>query len=348
MRERLRELADNSVDAVVTDPPYHLASIVKRFGSPSAAPLNNADVKAGRWGPYHRTSSGFMGQTWDGGDIAFLPETWAEVFRVLKPGGHLVAFGAPRNYHRLAVAIEDSGFELRDLIAWLYGSGFPKNHRTERFLEGDDAEAWAGWGTALKPAIEPIALARKPLSEKSVAANAVRWGTGALNIEAARGDAGRHPANVAHDGSDEVVDAFPVASGGNPVDPGVPSSPTATVYKDRERVGFAGYSDNGSAARFFYCAKASNEERGDANGHPTVKPVALMAWLIRLVTPPGGLVVDPFLGSGTTGIAADICQRPFVGIELSPDYLATAERRMRDRAGLFGELAVDRGTEAAA
>jgi len=319
MRVRLAELADASVDAVVTDPPYHLASIVKRFGSPTAAPINNADEKAGIWGPYHRTSKGFYGEQWDGGDVAFDPETWAEVLRVLKPGGHLVAFGAARNYHRLAVAIEDAGFELRDLIAWLYGSGFPKNHRTGRTMDEADAELWDGWGTALKPAIEPIALARKPLSEKSVPANVLRWGTGALNIDACRvqpddeAGAGRWPANVAHDGSANAVQGFPT-----------------------------------DCARYFYCAKTSADERGVGNDHPTVKPVALLAWLIRLVTPPGGLVVDPFVGSGSTAIAAHICQRPFVGIELKPAYLDIAERRLRDRSGLFVDLVVDRGSAAAA
>jgi site-specific DNA-methyltransferase (adenine-specific) len=318
MRVRLRELPDASVDAVVTDPPYHLASIVKRFGSPTAAPINNADSKVGRWGPYHRTSSGFYGEQWDGGDVAFDAATWAEVLRVLKPGGHLVAFGAPRNYHRLAVAIEDSGFEVRDLLAWIYASGFPKNHRTARTMNAADAELWDGWGTALKPAVEPIALARKPLSEKSVPANVLRWRTGALNIAGTRvaatgDDAERWPSNVIHDGSDDALSGFPEDGG-----------------------------------RYFFCAKASTEERGEDNPHPTVKPVAVLAWLVRLVTPPGGVVLDPFVGSGSTGIAAEMMQRPFIGIELKPEYLAIAERRMVDRAGLFASVSVDRGSEAAA
>jgi len=318
MRVRLRELPDNSVDAVVTDPPYHLASIVKRFGSPTAAPINNADAKAGRWGPYHRTSSGFLGETWDGGDVAIDPETWAGVLRVLKPGGHLVAFGHPRTYHRLAVAIEDAGFELRDLIAWLYGSGFPKSHRTARTMDADDAELWNGWGTALKPALEPIALARKPLAEGSVMANVLRWGTGALNIDGTRvqpvdNSPARWPANLCHDGSPEALAGFP---------PGTD--------------------------RYFYSPKANAEERGEGNDHPTVKPSGLLCWLIRLVTPPGGTVLDPFVGSGSTGIAAEMMQRPFIGIELKPEYLEIAERRLRDRAGLFGDLVVDRGSAEAA
>jgi DNA modification methylase len=424
MRERLRDLPDNSVDAVVTDPPYHLTSIVKRFGSPTAAPLNNADAKAGRWGPYHRTSSGFMGQQWDGGDLAFRAETWAEVLRVLKPGGHLVAFGGTRTYHRLAVGIEDAGFELRDLIAWLYGSGFPKSHDVakgldrmagasreiigEQTLTGtarikggsgytvesaagnydaaevrasipitapatEEAVEWDGWGTALKPALEPIALARKPLSEKSVAANVLKWGTGALNVAACRIEAeratgwggggsklhngglsreggearptelGRWPANLAHDGSPEVLAAFPETA----------DSPSGLITQggDHFSIGsrektrgtqFQGHGDSGSAARFFYCAKASRSDRGEGNDHPTVKPVALLVWLVRLITPPGGLVLDPFLGSGSVGIAAEIEQRPFIGVELRAEYAAIAERRMRDRAGLFAEVRVER------
>jgi DNA modification methylase len=418
MRQRLRELPDNSVDAVVTDPPYHLVSIVKRFGSATAAPLNNGDEAADRNGPYRRASRGFMGQTWDGGDVAFRPETWAEVLRVLKPGGHLVAFGGTRTYHRLACAIEDSGFELRDLVAWLYGSGFPKSHdiakqidraagaerevigrrpdhvisKKWREAEGrtdlpesilsitapatDEAKAWAGWGTALKPALEPIALARKPLSEKSIAANVLRWGTGALNIEASRIDAetvtgwggkaaggntwngdncglakdgdprpaqGRWPANVVHDGSAEVLDGFPLTPGqGGNVTGEEPSDCHSGVYSGpRSRFAFPARGDSGSAARFFYCAKASTEDRGDGNDHPTVKPVSLLCWLIRLVTPPGGLVLDPFLGSGSVGIAAEVAQSPFIGVELRAEYAAIAERRMKERAGLFAAVTME-------
>ena len=427
MRVRLRELADDSVDAVVTDPPYHLASIVKRFGSPTAAPVRNADEAVDRNGPYRRASRGFMGQTWDGGDVAFDAATWAEVLRVLKPGGHLVAFGATRNYHRLAVAIEDAGFELRDMVAWLYGSGFPKSHdvskgidrgagavrdvvgERDRYRDGKrradlgpvgnmlgnnangvaaitapataDAAAWDGWGTALKPALEPIALARKPLSERSVAANVLKWGTGALNVDACRigmdeADAkasarpghkdkptadsifgtggqmhaeqnplGRWPANLCHDGSAEVLAGFPDEAGGGFGKRGGERRSDYGFGGNLETVGFG---DSGSAARFFYCAKATTEERGPGNGHPTVKPVALLCWLVRLVTPPGGIVLDPFLGSGSTGVAADICQAKFVGIELKPDYMAIAERRMVDRAGLFADVAVDRGEGVAA
>jgi hypothetical protein len=247
--EALRELRANSIDACVTDPPYHLTSIVKRFGSPNAAPaLSAAQRRFAKTGgadrmpgsdQYGRLSRGFMGQRWDGGDIAFRPETWREVWRVLKPGAYLLAFGGTRTFHRMACAIEDAGFEVRDTVMWLYGSGFPKSLDVSKALDraagvngslGDyrspahaiarkpgndrmhegfrrpwredaaaeqrslrqyiagtaDAVRWQGFGTALKPACEPIIIARKPLSESSVAANVLKWGTGALNIDACR------------------------------------------------------------------------------------------------------------------------------------------------------------------
>jgi DNA modification methylase len=431
--ERMRELPDNSVDSVVCDPPYHLTSIVKRFGSTTAAPINNRDEREGRNGPYHRASKGFMGQTWDGGDVAFQVDTWAEVLRVLKPGGHLVAFSGTRTYHRMAVAIEDAGFEVRDMIAWHYGSGFPKSHDiskaidraagAEREVVGryqppngskwnlandearsevgavghssraaslditapatDAAREWEGWGTALKPATEPMCLARKPLSEKSIAANVLKWGTGALNIDGCRietngedlGDParfdglkaksgegwvrphhsspivderqheamarasqqGRWPANLCHDGSDEVVAGFPdQESGGGDKRGGCEyfmggDKRTEPTNHERER---------GSAARFFYCAKATAEDRKEYNNHPTVKPIALMRWLVRLVTPKGGTVLDPFMGSGSTLIAADAEQFNAIGCELSPEYAAIAERRIRDAAGMFADVAI--------
>lgn len=220
-RDALRALPDNSIDSVVTDPPYALVSIMKRFGGPNAAPAKGNAA-------YMRASAGFMNARWDTGEVAFDPAFWFEVLRVLKPGGHLVAMGGTRTYHRLACAVEDAGFEIRDMIAWLYGTGFPKSHdvskgidkaagaerevvgrpdwvasdkwresegRTDRLPDSslnitapatDAARQWEGWGTALKPAIEPTVLARKPLSEKTVAANVLRWDTGALNIDACR------------------------------------------------------------------------------------------------------------------------------------------------------------------
>jgi site-specific DNA-methyltransferase (adenine-specific) len=357
-RERLKELPDNSVDSVVCDPPYHLTSIVKRFGSKSAAP-----AKVGKTGAYARASRGFMGQQWDGGDVAFDSATWETVLRVLKPGGHLIAFSGTRTYHRMTCAIEDAGFEIRDQLAWVYGSGFPKSHNQP-----------GGWGTALKPSWEPICLGRKPL-DGSVAANMAKWGTGALNVDGCRIDfaseddrwkpehhrqsskpqpmdwgvdgerfqssppTGRWPANLCHDGSDEVVAGFPSVTTGDrkPTHNGGRADNTAfpSQLSDRAFVG-----DTGSAARFFYCAKATTDERGEGNNHPTVKPVSLMCWLVRLVTPKGGTVLDPFMGSGSTGLACQAEQFDFIGCELSPEYAGIAEQRMRDAAGLFADVKV--------
>ena len=345
-RETMRTLPDCSVDSVVCDPPYHLTSIVKRFGAVNAAP-----AKVGKTGAYARASKGFMGQTWDGGDVAFQPDTWVEVLRVLKPGGHLVAFSGSRTYHRMAVAIEDAGFEVRDMLSWIYGSGFPKSHNA-----GD------GWGTALKPAHEPICLARKRLIG-TVAANILAHGAGAINIDGCRIEAeedrarpertastilggnplGRWPANICHDGSDEVLAGFPETTSGV-LKAGAIRSVANRIYG--EGMAAAGIAateydtggDSGSAARFFYCAKTTTEERGEGNNHPTVKPQALMQWLCRLVTPKGGTVLDPFMGSGSTGIAADAEQFNFIGCELSPDYAAIAERRIRNAAGMFADV----------
>jgi site-specific DNA-methyltransferase (adenine-specific) len=366
-RERMAELDADSIDSVVCDPPYHLTSIVKRFGSATAAP-----AKAGATGAFARASRGFMGQTWDGGDVAFDPETWAAVYRVLKPGAHLVAFSGTRTYHRMACAIEDAGFEIRDQLAWVYGSGFPKSHNQP-----------GGWGTALKPAWEPICLARKPLIG-TVAGNILTHGTGALNIDGCRIEAeeganfarpvshtgihegwdrpwkhdpealarerikrdeierkaatlGRWPANIIHDGSDEVLAGFPESDLTR-----TPRGGTGRggIWAETEGGAPAGvdYGDSGSAARFFYCAKATTAERGEGNNHPTVKPVDLMRWLVRLVTPKGGTVLDPFMGSGSTLIAADAEQLHAIGCELSPDYAAIAERRIRDAAGMFADV----------
>lgn len=367
MRERLKELPDASVDSCVCDPPYHLTSIVKRFGKEAQSHLQHkptkdlATVKAPQ---YKRLARGFMGQTWDGGDVAFQPETWAEVLRVLKPGAHLIAFSGTRTYHRMVCAIEDAGFEIRDQLAWVYGSGFPKSHNQP-----------GGWGTALKPAWEPIALCRKPLIE-TVAANMAQHGTGAINIGGCRvptepeqrtrhngprdgatsinmaPDAvslppasARWPANLCHDGSDEVLAGFPAEAGGRDKREGGNGSRPggfANIGADsgcNEPNGLL-YGDQGSAARFFYCAKATTEERGEGNKHPTVKPVALMRWLCRLVTPKGGTVLDPFMGSGSTGLACDAEQFNFIGCEMSPEYAAIAERRIREAAGMFADVKV--------
>ena len=470
--EAMKQMPDNSVDSIVTDPPYEL---------------------------------GFMGKSWDASGIAFNVEVWQEALRVLKPGGHLLAFSGSRTYHRMAVAIEDAGFQIRDQIMWIYGSGFPKsldiskaidkvNGEVGRLLkftnwmrttgitakqlnevtgtamgghylttasqpaiptvelwakirplivdvpdwvdelvqrieaerevigtkmsgianaeEGQrhtigaskavevditapatqEAQTWAGWGTALKPAHEPIVVARKPI-EGTVAANVLTWGVGGLNIDGSRvgnkrdseqkqgsysgseveivgqreggkiypENLGRWPANVIHDGSDEVVELFPYTksgiakrgnSGGNNFGSITPKPPLDDI----------GYADFGSAARFFYCAKASKRDRNEgleelpnrikltqmrsANGtgdknfeggftdtiqknhHPTVKPTDLMRYLCRLVTPPAGIVLDPFMGSGSTGKAATLEGFDFIGIEQDADYVAIAEARI--------------------
>jgi site-specific DNA-methyltransferase (adenine-specific) len=371
---RALPLADDSVDSIVTDPPYEL---------------------------------GFMGKAWDRSGVAYRVDVWAEALRVLKPGGHLLAFGGSRTYHRMACAIEDAGFEIRDQIQWLYGSGFPKSldvskaidkaagiwrGRAGSTLDDDDkrsfgqhyeltakgsgetaaAAAWDGWGTALKPAHEPIVMARKPLGESTVAANVLAHGTGAINVDGCRveGDkgvptsvsnAGQHgwstggdmdrkrvqngrwPANVITDGSEEVVRLFPqTGSGaGNP-----------TIIKRKRNKGWCNsspgdgvlaidnFGDSGSAARFFYVAKASKTDRGEGNNHPTVKPTDLMRYLCRLVTPPGGIVLDPFAGSGSTLRGAFLEGFKPIGIELDAEYCRIARGRMNlltpAMAGLMG------------
>lgn len=334
----LEKLASNSIDSIVTDPPYGLS---------------------------------FMGKTWDH-DVPSV-DIWRECLRVLKPGGHMVAFSGTRTYHRLAVAIEDAGFEIRDQLAWVYGSGFPKSHDVSKAIDKAaataDAEQWQGWGTALKPAWEPICLARKPLIG-TVAENVLAHGTGAINVDGCRvgtdggtatvvgelksktvhayGDGlgaqggsivnigkGRFPANLIHDGSEEVLACFPDSKGQQgDVSGNEPSSITNGIYGD-----FSGRqpapkrNDSGSAARFFYCAKASKADRNDGvpqgNKHPTVKPTPLMRYLCRLVTRPSGIVLDPFAGSGSTGRGAVLEGFNFIGIEKDTDFCVIARSRIR-------------------
>jgi DNA modification methylase len=400
-RDVLRTLPDNSVDSIVTDPPYEL---------------------------------GFMGKKWDSSGIAYDVTVWLECLRVLKPGGHILAFGGSRTWHRLAVAVEDAGFELRDSIAWIYGSGFPKSLDVAKAIdkksgyEGDvigsetidvgiqggsmhagrsqkleereirelssEAQAWQGWGTALKPAFEPVVVGRKPLVG-TVAENVLEWGVGGLNIDASR---------IKHSGS-EKLDAVQVASkstfsaaatdwttptykaeGRWPANvildevsaglldeqSGVSKDGTAT---NRNRTGKkpnevyaggwgnlpedVGYGGQGGASRFFYVAKASKRDRNEGleelqarqarnfaqdkwtlenmpfgeqprqNFHPTVKPTQLMRYLIKLVTPAGGTVLDPFTGSGSTGKAALLDGYQFIGAELTEEYLPIIEGRLR-------------------
>jgi len=289
-------IPENSIDACATDPPYHLDSIVKRFGKQGSAPAQSKQS-----GVFSRSSAGFMHQTWDGGDIAFNPETWAAVKRVLKPGAFMFVFAATRNFHKMATAIETAGFTIRDMLAWTYGTGFPKSKDIEKYIgkTGEDGSHWHGYGTALKPAIEPICVAQKPFSEKTIAANVLKWGTGGLNIDGCRVEGNRWPANFLHDGSDQVTEIFE--------EQGVPE-----------------------AYRFFYCSKPTGNERKSGNGHPTMKPISLMQYLVRLATPPEGVVLDPFMGTGTTGIAAVNENLSFVGIEREPAYFATSYRRIMD------------------
>jgi site-specific DNA-methyltransferase (adenine-specific) len=339
-RDVLKTFAENSFESIVCDPPYALVSIVKRFGKPSAAPAKGNEA-------YQRASAGFMGKQWDTGETAFAVEFWAECLRVLKPGGHVVAFSGTRTYHRMACAIEDAGFEVRDMLSWLYGSGFPKSHNA-----GD------GWGTALKPACEPVCFGRKSLIG-TVAANVLEHGTGAINIDGCRvasdetitnhahsGDAvvlfgahkaqethqsagqalGRWPANIIHDGSEEVIAAFPDTKSG--YTDGTKSGIQKEVFGKFGAGMFAeSYGDEGSAARFFYTAKADADDRLGSK-HPTVKPVDLMQWLCRLVTPKGGTVLDPFAGTGTTGEAAFREGFNAVLIEREEEYQADIRRRM--------------------
>ena len=470
--DTLKTLPDNSIDSVVTDPPYEL---------------------------------GFMGKSWDNTGIAFNVAVWQECMRVLKPGGHLLAFSSSRTYHRMAVAIEDAGFEIRDQIMWIYGSGFPKSYNVAKGIEGlltngsaswnkwhelngelgeangqgangltklnasqgnrpeqyashgslqldpttKQAKHWQGWGTALKPAHEPIVVARKPISEKTVAANVLTYGTGAINIDASRvgyestpnpasnplyrstngyklpegGElsegavtwtsgknevnvSGRFPANIilSHNPDCQltgtVTDDITLNGQGNDKlfygnfkggQDQSPKSATSEIYNCTEGCPFlefpnskssdnkwegdnnaniygkyskgirqSTYSDEGTAARFFYCAKASKSERNagldnlekkpggsnakgytedvakgndrnkpTANFHPTVKPLTLMRYLIKLVTPPNGIVLDPFLGSGTTAVAAILEDFDWKGCEMTEDYVDIIKGRIK-------------------
>jgi site-specific DNA-methyltransferase (adenine-specific) len=392
-------LEDCSVDSVVCDPPYGLS---------------------------------FMGKKWDY-DVPGV-DVWRECLRVLKPGGYLLAFAGTRTQHRMAVNIEDAGFEIRDMIAWVYGSGFPKSHNVSVSIDklhghgnrgkaiptassyqasdveqenkltsnpvppyeakSDDAKKWEGWGTALKPAMEMITVARKPLVG-TVAANVLEYGTGGMNIDACRvpmdaadyeqlskqvdairdrggimdnswsncsdlsganpaNPLGRWPANFIHDGSQEVLDLFPNTQPSR--SGGISYNKDTQHLNGKQPHARTGHDDlGGSAARYFYCSKANKADRNEGlddfeefesrsmenpdsrgrptpmnkNIHPTVKPTDLMRYLCRLVTQPGGTVLDPFMGSGTTGKAAMLDGFDFIGCEMDEQYYKIAEARIR-------------------
>ena len=376
--DKLKELDDNSVDSIVTDPPYGLA---------------------------------FMGKHWDY-DVPS-QQIWEECMRVLKPGGHILSFAGSRTYHRMAVRIEDAGFEIRDQIMWVYGSGFPKSRNIGKDIEkikvggiknlkqvgtkqgikvetgtsgysyskeyvpgksmggkqisGDIpvyeiTNEWGGWGTALKPAHEPIVLARKPLSEKTVGNNVLEWGVGGINIDGCRvgveptdpnhrhnpsmGNKGKNSifGVGGHSGNLQVEGRFPAniifdEEAGKLLDEqsGI-SKQSGKLYEGKDSKTSFGqikssavntnYGDIGGASRFFYCPKTSKSDRNEGNNHPTVKPTDLMAYLIRLVTPKGGIVLDPFMGSGSTGKAAVREGMNFIGIERENEYFEIAEARI--------------------
>ncbi len=434
MLQVLKTLDENSIDTCITDPPYHLTSIVKRFGKENSAP-----AKYGTDGVFSRASQGFLGQIWDGGDIAFQPETWAAVYRVLKPGAYLLAFGGTRTFHRMVCAVEDAGFIPVDTIVWAHGQGFPKalnlskaidrHLGAEREVSGEygscgykssggseqmgvesgykgsaftgvakdipvtpEATLWNGWRSALKPAIELITLAMKPL-DGTYAENALKWGVSGFNIEEARIPAepvpinkleqwsgfgqkvrpdyeqeensnGRYPSNLIVDKSEEVRALFPdsKSTGGRIGKKDV--SNVNIVPAGNYCAGDPGFGDDGSAARFFYVSKPSKAEKNIGlddmpnterinydgfhseqglinnnrnpenrlpmkNGHPTVKAIELMRHLVTLTkTPTGGTVLDPFMGSGTTGCACVLEDRDFIGIEMSEEYFEIAKKRI--------------------
>lgn len=394
MLDLLEVIKPNTIDSVVTDPPYEL---------------------------------NFMNKGWDRSGIAFQKKTWEKCFQALKPGGYLLAFGGSRTFHRIAVAIEDAGFEIRDVIMWVYGSGFPKSHNVGLAIDkingvesktvsngrsGKSSHAfqseetttageyeikeaqneWQGWGTALKPAYEPVIVARKPL-KGTVAKNVLKHGVGAINIDECRvgnehfiiedglydngnnvafGNVkrtpkeydGRFPANFIHDGSDEVVELFPNSNGGTGETKVYESYDNDIHFNASKNVNRNSYADDGNASRFFYTAKANKKDRDEGlklfeeidggsykfredgsldgkipsrkNIHPTVKPCELMQYLVRLVTPKNGTVLDPFMGSGSTGKATMFENRErksnykFIGIDLDLDnqYCEIANARI--------------------
>lgn len=302
-RESLQLMIDmgQQVDSVVTDPPYGLTSITKRFGNGQAAAKTE-----GNDGSFSRMSGGFMNQTWDGSGIERDVSFWKLIYDVLKDGAYVLAFSSPRTGHRQACAMEDAGFIMHPFIGWMYGSGFPKQHRADTAIvksTGDipASAQWVGWGygtQALKPALEPIYFAQKPPRKQNMIRNLMEQGVGAINIDGCRVPEGqKHPSNLVHDGSEDLESCFP----------------------------------HDKAAGFFnsfpiYHPKANKADRAGSK-HPTVKPVALMQWLCRLITPAGGIVLDPFAGTGTTAEAAEREGLDVILMEANPDYCRDIESR---------------------
>ena len=407
--ETMARLEDNSVDAIVTDPPYGLGR------EPDPVAMLTAWLDHGY---LEVKGKGFMGKEWD----AFVPQPrfWKEAYRVLKPGGHVLSFFGTRTYDWGVMAMRLAGFEVRDQLAWCFGSGFPKSHdiskaidraagaerevvgvhpdvekyslggqnADSKFFAGvkgaakegrvltapatPEAQQWAGWGSALKPAMEPVVLARKPLAEKNLAANVLAWGTGGINVDGCRVEtgestvrdnnktiggngiyqggrayvtgstSGRWPANLVHDGSPEVLAGMPETSSGA-MKREVSAYDGESMFLNGRSGPSNQHGDSGSAARFFYCAKADGLERsyglpkGKKNRHPTVKPLDLMRWLVRLITPPGGIVYDPYSGSGTTFAACMEEGFQFIGSELDPEHAEVGNIRGRARRSLFSQ-----------
>ena len=399
----MKKLKENSIDAIVTDPPYGLEFMGKEWDSFKTHSPQGAYEKEKGFKKLPRFNSRGLQ------DFTF---TWAtEAYRVLKPGGFILSFGGTRTYHRMACAIEDAGFEIRDQIQWLYGSGFPKSLNVGKAIDKLQGNTqWEGWGTALKPANEPICMARKPLSEKNVALNVLKWGTGAINIDGCRiaygnetdkrigtdakaggskeslyGDysnvkdkdikmykqQGRFPANIILD--EEAGKLLDDQSGiliskwgiqkkykSNQSNKFLKEFNEQNVITEKFLDSNKFKGDKGGASRFFYCPKPSKAEKNAGcenlieklggslegendkrkgkdqpqlkltkNNHPTVKPIKLMQYLIRLVTPPNGIVLDPFTGSGTTPIAAYEEGFDYIGFELDPEYFKIAKARIK-------------------
>ena len=424
--EVMKSMPDNSIDAVISDPPYGLSFMGAKWDSfGGSTGRESVDERRRKMNEYAGQNAIVPRFASSHSHLPKLPEmqefqaamtpVFEEALRVAKPGAYLLCFGGTRTFHRMACAIEDAGWKVKDCIMWVYGSGFPHGMDVAKAIDkasgyvgevigertvdvgmqgghmhavrkqqqqqqqvralSPQAKEWEGWNTALKPAWEPIIVAQKPV-EGTIAENVLKWGVGAMNIEACRvptesGEKGRYPANVAHDGSQLVLDLFPdtgkssgggrhlrgakgydnnktIYGGGWHENPnivsdtiGIGDSGSAARYfntfRDGEESADRTYADRGATdfaakpgmrrasadtpARFFYCAKASKKDRGEGNSHPTVKPIALMEWLVKLVTPEGGVVLDPFMGSGSTGVACANLGRRFVGIEREWEYM---------------------------